>query len=147
MIRDVNLSSMFASGKSSIRFTSAASACILPKALSNLVELGTLFSRLFSILICFAFRLQPSENSGTLSAGSRRREIVAPYLVLQDGSPILKRKREPRLAAGLALRPRTTTRALRRHKVTPRGRTASDANGAAVDYSCADIMQILHSIT
>ena len=65
------MSSMFARGKSSIRFTSAASACILPKALSNLVELGTLFSRLFSILICFAFRLQPSENSGTLSAGSR----------------------------------------------------------------------------
>ena len=28
-----------------------------------------------------------------------------------------------------------TRKALRRHKVTPRGRTASDANGATVDYS------------
>ena len=38
-----------------------------------------------------------------------------------------------RPAVGLEQRP--TGRALRRHKVTTRGRTASDADGAAVDYS------------
>ena len=54
-------------------------------------------------------------------------------MVLQDESPILRRKREPQPA--LAQRPRTTRRELCRHKVTPRGQTASDAGGAAVDYS------------
>ena len=53
------------------------------------------------------------------------------YSNLQDGSPIFRWKREPRPAAGLAPRPRTTRRVLRWHKVTPRGRTASDADSAA----------------
>ena len=47
----------------------------------------------------------------------------------------MRMKRGPLPAAGLAPRLRTTRRALRRHKVTLRVRTASDADGAAVDYS------------
>ena len=47
----------------------------------------------------------------------------------------LQKEKGARPATGLAPRPRTTRRALRRHEVTTRGRTASDADGAAVDFS------------
>ena len=47
----------------------------------------------------------------------------------------LQKEREPLLAVGLATSPRTTRRALRRHKVMLRGRTASEAAGTTVDYS------------
>ena len=41
------------------------------------------------------------------------------YLLLQDGSPIFRTKREPRPKAGLLPRTRTIRWALRRNKVTP----------------------------
>ena len=48
------------------------------------------------------------------------------YLQKEKGAPA---------GGGAGPRPRTTTRALRRHEVTPRGLTASDADGAALDFS------------
>ena len=69
-----------------------------------------------------------NEEEGILS-------LVQTHGMQTNSRPILRRKWVPLPAAGLAPRLRTTRRVLRRRKVTPRGRTASDANGAAVDYS------------
>ena len=55
------------------------------------------------------------------------------YLVLQDGSPIFRRA--PAGGGAGAETEDDEKGATPQYKVRPRGRTASDADGAAVDYS------------
>ena len=99
VIRDVNLSSMFARGKSCIRFTSAAPSWFLPKALSNLNDLA--HSSRVSSRVSFAL---PSAYSPRKIVERRRqncafpsappREIVAPHRQNRRALPSAPRPRE-----------------------------------------------------